>query len=113
MSTPNTPGTPNTGGRPTGAKKTAKGTAPGGAKPRRKKASSNGSVQRMDGRGVDPGRIRKKTADGVAMSLADLPLVAYGMSCNHLGRDYGVKRGDYVYCPACGTSRRVAKILAQ
>lgn len=50
--------------------------------------------------------------DGTRISLKDLPLVAYAMTCGHLGRDYGVSKGDQLFCDSCKTTKRVKKILA-
>ena len=51
--------------------------------------------------------------DGRAVSLESQPLVAFSLSCGHLGREYAVARRDLIFCDACGVTRRVSKILAQ
>lgn len=50
---------------------------------------------------------------GRSVSLADLPLVAYSLSCGHLGRDYAIQKRDLVFCADCQGTRRVSKVLAQ
>lgn len=51
-------------------------------------------------------------ADGNPISLRDLPLVAYRLTCGHLGRDYAIQPRDVVFCDECKTNKRVKKILA-
>lgn len=51
-------------------------------------------------------------ADGNPVSIRDLPLVAFRLTCGHLGRDYGVQARDIVFCDECGTNKRVKKVLA-
>lgn len=60
----------------------------------------------------NPKRVRAKNENGKTVTLASLPLVAYALNCNHVGRDYAIQVRDIVFCPECGTSRKVAKILA-
>jgi hypothetical protein len=50
--------------------------------------------------------------DGKPVSLDSLPLVAYGLNCGHLGRDYAVQKGDVLFCEECGTTKRVSRIIA-
>jgi len=61
---------------------------------------------------TDPRRIAAVGPEGRKVSLADLPLVAFRLSCGHLGRDYAVQKRDLIFCGDCGTSKRVTKILA-
>ena len=51
-------------------------------------------------------------ADGNPVSIRDLPLVAFRLTCGHLGKDYGIVARDLVFCDDCGTNKRVKKILA-
>lgn len=51
--------------------------------------------------------------DGRAVSLESQPLVAFSLTCGHLGREYAVERRDLIFCDACGATRRVTKVLAQ
>lgn len=55
----------------------------------------------------------KQYHNGKKISLADQPLVAYSLACGHLGRDYAIKKGDFLFCTPCAQEVRVAKILAQ
>jgi len=45
--------------------------------------------------------------------VSDLPLVAYSLSCGHLGRQYGIQKKDRVFCKDCGSDKYVARIIAQ
>lgn len=56
---------------------------------------------------------RLRTPDGTTVRLDSLPLVAYSLNCSHLGRDYGILKGDLVFCNDCGTTKKVANILAE
>jgi hypothetical protein len=51
-------------------------------------------------------------ADGNPVSIRDLPLVAFRLTCGHLGRDYGIQSRDLVFCDDCRTTKRVRKVLA-
>lgn len=51
--------------------------------------------------------------DGRRVRLDELPLVAFGLICGHLGREYGVLKGDQVWCGPCMATRRVTRILAR
>lgn len=53
-----------------------------------------------------------RTETGERVRLSDLPLVAYGLYCGHVGRDHGIARNDLVFCPACGDTKRVARIIS-
>lgn len=65
-------------------------------------------------RPVNPKRVRIKDPNtGKNINLASLPLVAYALNCNHLGKDYGVKKRDFLFCDKCGTTKQVARILSQ
>jgi len=62
---------------------------------------------------ANPRRIKVAGPDGRKVNGASLPLVAYALNCGHLGRNYAVKRRDFLFCEECGTTKQVAKILAQ
>lgn len=51
--------------------------------------------------------------DGKLVSLGDIKLVAYLLSCSHHGRDYGINKGDLIFCAKCGEIMKVSKILAE
>jgi hypothetical protein len=51
--------------------------------------------------------------DGLRHRLRDLPLVAFRMSCGHLGRDYAIRKGDIMFCQDCGADKRITKVLAE
>ena len=61
----------------------------------------------------NPRRIAAVGADGRRISLADLPLVVFRLSCGHMGREYAVQKRDLIFCSDCGTSKRVTKILSE
>lgn len=50
--------------------------------------------------------------DGRKVRLSDLPLTAYTLACGHVGRDYGIIKGDLLFCGTCQTPKRVARIIA-
>jgi hypothetical protein len=50
--------------------------------------------------------------DGRKVSLHDLPLVAYTLTCGHIGRDYAIAKGDQVFCTACADTKRVARVIS-
>ena len=45
-------------------------------------------------------------------SLADLPLVAFELTCGHVGREYGVRKSDLLFCEKCKVSKTVKRIIA-
>lgn len=47
--------------------------------------------------------------NGKRVYLKDLPLTAYTLVCSHMGREYGVKKNDLVFCPHCGEAKRVVR----
>ena len=50
--------------------------------------------------------------DGRKVSLHDLPLVAFYLSCGHIQREYGVAKGDLIFCKLCSADKRVTKVIA-
>lgn len=50
--------------------------------------------------------------DGRKVSINDLPLTAYALACGHVGRDYGVLKGDLIFCGTCQTPKRVSRVIA-
>ena len=60
----------------------------------------------------NPNRIRARGTDGQTVSLSSLPLVAFALSCGHLGREYGVAKRDVVFCDSCGAQRTIARVIA-
>lgn len=58
-------------------------------------------------------KIRVEGPDGKMVSLDSLPLVAFKLSCGHLGKEYAVHRGDLLFCAKCARNRKVTRILAQ
>jgi hypothetical protein len=57
----------------------------------------------------------KKTKETVAkpVKIYDMDLVAYLLNCSHLGREFGVKKGDVIFCKECNQISRVSKVLAK
>lgn len=57
----------------------------------------------------------KKTKETVAkpVKIYDMDLVAYLLNCSHLGREFGVKKGDVIFCKDCNQISRVSKVLAK
>lgn len=51
--------------------------------------------------------------DGKPVRLDEIKLVAYLLSCSHSGRDYGIKKGDLLFCDKCKEIIKVSKILAE
>lgn len=47
------------------------------------------------------------------VKIYDMDLVAYQLSCSHLGREFGVKKGDVIFCKECLEISRVSKVLAK
>ena len=43
----------------------------------------------------------------------DLPLVAYELSCSHMGKQLGIRKGEFIFCEDCQSDKRVKRILAQ
>lgn len=62
---------------------------------------------------ANPTRTKITGPDGKVISLASLPLVAYSLTCEHLGRDYAVQKRDLIFCDKCGTTKRVKSIIAE
>lgn len=60
-----------------------------------------------------PAGVSAVADDGQRVSLTDLPLVAYRLSCGHVGKDYAVLKRDLIFCPDCATTKRVTAILAR
>lgn len=50
--------------------------------------------------------------DGKKVYIKDLPLIAFQLYCGHMGRDYGVAKGDTLFCETCRTPKRVKRIIA-
>lgn len=50
--------------------------------------------------------------DGRKVSLASLPLVAFKLSCGHVGKDYAINKSDVIFCETCATNMRVNKIIS-
>lgn len=57
----------------------------------------------------------KKTKEPVAkpVKIYDMDLVAYLLNCSHLGREFGVNKGDVIFCNECNQLSRVSKVLAK
>jgi hypothetical protein len=60
----------------------------------------------------DARKISALTAEGRRVSLADLPVVAYRLSCGHVGKDYAIQKQDLLFCADCGATSRVSAILS-
>ena len=83
---------------------------PGSNRPERKQAMSDQvNGLRKEARIPTPTIL---DAEGNPVSIRDLPLVAFRLTCGHLGRDYGIQARDIVFCDDCGTNKRVKKVLA-
>lgn len=51
--------------------------------------------------------------NGRRVTLADLPLVAYSLSCGHVGRDRAIRAGDILFCDTCRDTKRVSAVIAE
>lgn len=50
--------------------------------------------------------------NGTKVYLDELPLVAFRLTCGHVGKDYAVQQGDVYFCEVCKDNVRVAAIVS-
>ena len=51
--------------------------------------------------------------DGRRVTLADFPIIAFSLTCGHVGRERAIRVGDHVFCDTCADTKRVANIVSQ
>lgn len=52
-----------------------------------------------------------KDEAGHIVRLQDLQMVAFRLSCGHVDKGYGYRKGDLYFCPVCLDHKRIAKIV--
>lgn len=51
-------------------------------------------------------------ARGRRVTLTDLPMVVFAMSCGHTGKDRAIQVGDWTFCDTCQDRVQVGAVLA-
>jgi len=47
------------------------------------------------------------------LSLTDLPISDYTLTCKHTGNDYAVAKGDVLFCEPCASLRTVRNVTVR
>lgn len=69
------------------------------------------SIPPMPRASAHPKPATGKTPSKAPGQLRRLPLIPFALSCGHVGREYGVRAGDLLWCDACADQRTVARLL--